>query len=1069
MSKIKILLSGSTNAPHRLQTVLAECHAVQCGMDSPGIVVSMMGLLVNNPHPTMTEIERNLVGNISRCNGYRAVLEAYKEFATAPNKEREAFEAKLPQLPEAPKDPITFLGKDITWHLVPSMFWLKTLQAKHADAGLIYGVPFLHELQGFKIVLDVSRAEHLQKKVKSHHEFSANLTITEFVEQLHEILSVSNYCVIQECINVLNNTKTMQYRNTRALGDAIKDCLELQVLFMCLHTKLSINASPHCKIMKFVGTEKTITVEEALDHLEKFSVKSIHVPVFTKDQQLMFVKVSDRKANGTNSKCASFLVTVENSHFTGIQACTGSQATKVEMLDNVEEHLKGVNCCNLDLMKAKVQAMALVKPFNGLINSFVHEVKKNAQKSQKELIEYYKSRGLSRIPMKSTQYDECVCGDLDKDTVKPLGRPIPSIQALMCATGEAIFTDDIPGDFNELSMAFVQSTIAHGKLKSLDASEALAMKGVKRFFCAKDVPEEKNKWADEKMFVDDLIEYEGDIIGVIVAIDEKTARKAAALVKVEYEELEAVATLEDAIKKGKVLNIPEGTVATSFKKGDVEVAFAQSERVITGHIKTPRQEHFYEECGVVKVVPTGENDELDIYGLCCILHQQAISQFLSLPLNKIHTYYKRGGCNFGGKGPRYIPFFNIACFIAHKMKKSIRCRLNRDEDIRISGQRGEFIGHYSIGVKEGKIMGAKYELSKNAGWSADFSADVLSCALIHLDNSYNFPAMEASGKVYVTNTPSNTAFRAFGAPPALTITENMLFDVCAEMNYDPVEFRRNNFQEEGYVTHFGQVLEPSDVTMKQCYEEMIKISRYEELRKEVDSFNAENTTKKRGIALLPNKYGIGIPPMIGHQGCLINIYTDGSVYVNIGGGEFGQGLFTKVAQIVSHELGIPMSRIRMGETTNKIVPNAMLTGGSTGADLSGNAARDACQKINEKLAPFKEAQPKAPWEMLIGMAFASRVNLSTTGYFRIDTAKFTYDSATGQGRRWWYYSTGATMSLVELDLLTGEHTLLKASIIMELGEAINPAIDIANIEAAFIQGWKFFSCSHCQKFGQARS
>ena len=356
----------------------------------------------------------------------------------------------------------------------------------------------------------------------------------------------------------------------------------------------------------------------------------------------------------------------------------------------------------------------------------------------------------------------------------------------------------------------------------------------------------------------------------------------------------------------------------------------------------------------------------------------------------------------------------------------------------------------------GKITGADYFLYKNAGWNTDASPDIVATSMMHLDNSYEFPTFRVNTKTCKTNTPSNTAFRAYGAPPAMTITENMIYDACVELNLDPLQFRKDNLQRAGWENHYGQVMKESDVTMPACIDEVVKRCNYHNLKNQVEEFNLNNKRKKRGVYIIPNKYGIGMPNMFAHNGCLVHIYLDGSVLISHGGVEMGQGLHTKMLQVVSTELGVPMSRIRVADTSNDKVPNAIPTGGSTAADLNGNALRNACQQLMERLAPIRAAAggDKAPWEMVVGMAFGSRVNLSAVGYYAVPAEQgVTFDPVSKKGRRWWYYTVGASCSLVEIDVLTGEHTLLSTEVVVDVGQAINPAIDIANIEAAFTQGY----------------
>merc|ERR1711892_105036 len=368
---------------------------------------------------------------------------------------------------------------------------------------------------------------------------------------------------------------------------------------------------------------------------------------------------------------------------------------------------------------------------------------------------------------------------------------------------------------------------------------------------------------------------------------------------------------------------------------------------------------------------------------------------------------------------------------------------------------GEFLGKYKVGVTDGKIVGVKYELHKNGGWSNDCSPSIMATALYQLDGSYAIPHFEAVGESYQSNTPSNTAFRAYGAPPAHIISENMVYDVCSELGLDPIEFRKANFQQEGFENHFGQVMTATDVTMEKCFDTILDSSKYYDMKTEVEAFNASNKLKKRGLYIIPNKYGVGAMGPFAQGTALVNIFLDGSVLVCHQGVECGQGLHTKMLQIVSQELAIPMSKIRISESGTDKIPNPIPTGGSTSADLAGNALKDACDQINQRLAPLKAAKPEAPWEMIVGMAFGTKVNLSAIGHWGLPGQNF--NPATGTGNRWWYYTTGASCSLTEIDVLTGESTLLKVNLMMDVGESINPAIDVSQIEAAFMQGYGWVS------------
>jgi len=1052
---------GNTNKLHPLQKLIVDCHAVQCGYDTPGIVVTMLGLLLNNNQPTMKQIETSLIGNLSRCNGYRAVFQAFKQFTETPADEKEAFEAGLPDLKQDVLEPVTFASQDCKWSILPSFSWLKPMQMREPNGVLVYGIPSTTELKDCKYVFDLSRAENSKKQMKGSIDFPANTTITALIKKLHQATDGDNAVVMTELCRALEGIKTEQYRNARAIGDALVDCNEVKSIMAAINACVSLQESAQCKLKKMFGSDAAVPIKKILGEgdIRFSSIKNISISNFKKNQVFLHEIVADRLANGTNLNFASACLTIEgNKVIDSVDLVVGSRS-KVKVLHTVSGIVKGSEM-NATGLVAKLQELTTDKLQGGLIAKLCHGLSCLAGEGKDARLDYFKARIGTRKFIESTQFRECVSEKLETPT--PLGRPLPTIQGYQCACGQAVFTEDLPFKTNELFFAPVCSTIAHGNLKSINFDEAMKVEGVKDFVSFEDVREGGNKFKingleDEIVFVEKLVEHEGQVVGGIVAINEQVARKAAALVKVDYEELTPIVTLEDAVANNTIMT-GEGQVKC-FEKGEAEANLSSSQHVITGSIKTTRQEHFYEETISTLVVPTGEDNEIEVYlpTPAILMVQHSISTVLGLPFHKVIVHTRRVGCSYGGKYGRLIPYAAAIAVAAKKTGQPVRGKATRDEDIRIMGQRGEFSSTYKIGVTDGKIQSAVIDVQKNAGWNSDASPDITATAMAHLDSGYDFPHFKSTGEAYKTNTASNTAFRAYGAPPAVTITENMIFDVCAELGYDQMEFRKNNLQKEGYVSHYDHPMTADDVTMDLCLEEVLKQVDYYNIKQEVEDFNNKNTVKKRGIACIPNKYGIGFPALFGKGGALLNIYMDGSVLLNVSGIEMGQGLHTKCAQIAASILGIDISRIKIDANTNRVVPNPIPTGGSTGTDLTGNAVNDACKQMLEKLAPFKKAQPDAPWEMLIMMAFGSGVNLSTTGHYQLPQERYTFDPATGKGRRWWYYTCGASFTLVEVDLLTGQHSLLKTNIVYDVGESLNSAIDIGQIEAAFIQGYGYLT------------
>ena len=726
---------------------------------------------------------------------------------------------------------------------------------------------------------------------------------------------------------------------------------------------------------QFSSSEKSFLFEEVASCTAELNIRSILIPRIESNNYLVCYKVSSRRANASLNQCFSFKTELIGGALGKLSIFTGTTRLGESKEDEIAKSMNGKSIIGNENWVKDIDTKGN-SLFKNIIIRFMNDLKIISQESLATITKFQEERYPKRSAMKSTQF-ESPDDENSSPSESPLGKSVPHLSGLNCATGQALFTEDIPKLQNELFYAYVGSSRAHAKIVSIDPAQALAMPGVVRYIGIKDVPAGKNIFAnpmgcpgDELIFAEDTVVYEGMPIGGIVAENEQIARKAASLVEITYEDLKPIVSLDQAIAAKKFMQFDEKLFCKSLTVGNVETAFKESEHIVVGEIQTSRQEHFYEETMNFLIVPVGEDKEYKVYAPVgsILFTQHELAAVLEVPFNRVHVHTKRVGGSYGGKGFRPFALFKGATLAAKLTGKPVRMHLTRDEDIRIMGQRGEFKSIYKIGVTDNKIAGAQVQMFKNAGWNSDCSPSIVMTALIHMDAAYHFPAFDVRGETCVTNTASNTAFRAYGAPPAHITVENMIYDVCAELNLDPIAFRRANFQKAGQITHFGQELTDDDVTMEACMDRVVEKTNYYERRKQVEEFNKENKWKKRGLYIVPNKYGIGMAQMFTFQGALVNIYLDGSILISHGGIEMGQGLHTKMVQVVSHELGVPMDKIRISESANDKVPNPMMTGGSTGADLSGNALRNACQQLNERLKPIKEGNPGAPWEMIVGKA-----------------------------------------------------------------------------------------------------
>merc|ERR1719187_164268 len=384
----------------------------------------------------------------------------------------------------------------------------------------------------------------------------------------------------------------------------------------------------------------------------------------------------------------------------------------------------------------------------------------------------------------------------------------------------------------------------------------------------------------------------------------------------------------------------------------------------------------------------------------------------------------------------------------------VRLMLDRDEDMLVSGWRHPFLGRYKVAFSAtGKVEAAEVDLYNNAGWTMDLSFSVMERAMFHSDNSYKVPNLRVKGHCCKTNLPSNTAFRGFGGPQGLMIVEGWIEKIAQKLNLKPEEIRRRNLYKEGMITHFNQKL--VNCTIEKCWLECTNLSNFACLEKQVEEFNLSNRWKKRGVAMVPVKFGIAFTAVhLNQNGALINVYTDGSVLLTHGGTEMGQGLHTKMIQVASQTLGIDHNKIHIMETATDKVPNTPPTAASAGSDLNGMAVLDACTTILKRLEPYRKTNPQGKWEDWVKSAFFDRVSLSSTGYHA--TPDIGYDFKTNSGNAFNYFTYGVACSEVEIDCLTGDHQVISTNIVMDLGESINPAIDIGQIEGAFMQGYGMF-------------
>ncbi|VDP18129.1 unnamed protein product [Soboliphyme baturini] len=632
-----------------------------------------------------------------------------------------------------------------------------------------------------------------------------------------------------------------------------------------------------------------------------------------------------------------------------------------------------------------------------------------------------------------------------------VGKAINHLAAGLQVSGEATYCDDLDTS-NALHMAFVLSRRAHAKVIWVDTKEALSVDGVVAYVDHHDIPSDGSNLfgvaGDQLVFaVDEVVVFFGQIIGAIVASDRGIAKRACTLVKVTYENLPVILTVENAIENNSFL---EG--GNRVCRGRVAPAFSQSDFTLEGEVKIGGQEHFYFETQSCIVTPC-ENDELEVVSSTqnASEMQVMISKILAIAQHKISVKVKRIGGGFGGKETSSLVVALPVAVAARKLMRPVSCVLERFDDMVMTGTRHPCLGRYKMGFEAtGKFSAYNLQFFANCGSWYDLSCGVTNRALMHSDNCYNFPNFYTSTKLCRTNFQPCTAFRGFGAPQAMFMLEHCITDVAYTLNIRPEKVRKINLYDEGDRTPWGEAMKKCKI--RSCWTECMNMSKFHDRINDVENFNRNHISKKRGICVIPTKFGIAFGVKFMNQaGAQVNIYLDGSVIINHGGIEMGQGLHTKIVQIATRVLNVPPEMIHIKETSTLTVPNTSPSAASASSDLNGMAVKNACEVLVERLRFYMEKDPNNCWSSWVQAAYEDRVSLSASGFYKYDFDGYDYEKQIGSPFH--YYVYGVACTEVEIDCLTGSHEVIRTDIVMDIGRSLNPAVDIGQIEGAFIQGY----------------
>ncbi|WP_273498105.1 xanthine dehydrogenase molybdopterin binding subunit [Lentibacter algarum] len=642
--------------------------------------------------------------------------------------------------------------------------------------------------------------------------------------------------------------------------------------------------------------------------------------------------------------------------------------------------------------------------------------------------------------------------------------------AIKQVMGRAEYTDDIPEPVGTLHAYLGCSQVAHGAIKAMDLRAVLAVKGVIGVLTAEDVPGVNDVSAvhagDEPVFPEKTVEFYGQPLFAVIAESRDIARRAAERAKVDIDVLPHVLGPMEAIEAG----YPDVTAPLTLERGDVGEGFAKAANRITGQMAIGGQDHMYLE-GHISFAMPGEDDDVVIYA--STQHpteaQMIVARVLGVSANSVVVNVRRMGGGFGGKESQMNLFAAVAAMAAKKWNRPVKIRPDRDQDMSSTGKRHDFVADYAVGFDEdGRIEAVEGQWAARCGFAADLSGPVTDRALFHADNAYFYPHVRLKSRPMKTNTVSNTAFRGFGGPQGVIVAERIIEEIAYVLGKDTLDIRKANFYGVGErdVTPYHQKVE--DNILERLIGELEETSEYRKRREEILAFNAKGGILRRGIALTPVKFGISFTATWYNQaGALLHVYKDGSLMINHGGTEMGQGLNTKIAQIVAEAFGVSLDAVKITKTTTEKVPNTSATAASSGTDLNGMAALDACEQIKARLADYAREKwgvgevcfeggnvllgdKVIGFKEFIAGAYMDRVQLSAAGFYK--TPEIHWDRATGKGQPFFYFAYGASCSEVEIDTLTGEYRVTRADVLHDVGRSLNPAIDRGQVEGAFIQG-----------------
>ncbi|XP_006153145.1 aldehyde oxidase 4 [Tupaia chinensis] len=1007
------------------------------------------------------------------------------EFQPLDPSQEPIFPPELIRMAEDPnKKRLTFQGKKMTWITPVTLNDLLELKVNFPKAPLVMGNTTLGPNFTFRdefhpvLISPLGLPElHFEKTTDDGVTIGAGYSLAQLNDALHFIVSDQPKEKTKTFRALLKHLRTLagaQIRNLATLGGHVvsrPDFSDLNPILAAGNAIINLTFKEGERQIPLNGPFLERAPEADLKSEE--IVSSVYIPYSTQWHFVSGLRLAQRQENAFAIVNAGMSVKFEDGTNTikDLQMFYGSVGPTVVSASRTCRQLIGrqwddqmlSDACRLVLEEIYIPPTAeggMVEYRRALIISllfkFYLKVRRGLNKMDPQKFPDIPEKFMSALndfPIETPQGLQMFqCVDPYQPPQDPVGHPVMHQSAIKHTTGEAVYCDDIPPVDQELFLAVVTSSRAHAKIISIDASEALAFPGVVDVITAEDVPGDNN-YKGEVFYAQNEVICVGQIVCTVAAHTYAQAREAAKRVKIAYEDIEPrIITIEQALEHNSFLSVEK-----KIEQGDVDHAFKYVDQIIEGEVHVEGQEHFYMETQTILAIPKEEDKEMVLHlGTQFPTHvQEYTAAALNIPRNRVACHMRRAGGAFGGKVTKPALLGAISAVAANKTGHPIRFVLERGDDMLITAGRHPLLGKYKVGfMNNGVIKAADVEYYVNGGCTPDESEMVVEFIVLKSENAYHIPNFRCRGRPCKTNLPSNTAFRGFGFPQSTVVVETYITAVASQCNLLPEEVKEINMYKRINKTAYKQTFNPEP--LRRCWKECLEKSSFYARKAAAEEFNKKNYWKKRGLAVIPMKYTIGIPQAYYNQAAaLVHIYLDGSVLVTHGGCELGQGLHTKMIQVASRELNIPQSYIHLSETSTVTVPNAVFTAGSMGTDINGKAVQNACQILMARLQPIIRKNPKGKWEDWVAKAFEESISLSTTGYFKGYQTYMDWEKE--EGNPYPYFVYGAACSEVEVDCLTGAHKLLRTDIFMDAAFSINPALDIGQIEGAFIQGMGLYT------------